>query len=193
MSQDRPPPPLEVIFHSISNFVFFRHHSEAVYQQSSFASYTSCPVSINILFCQWCNAVAFSARHVEIQFMLVFLVERVNINTSSNIKTDQAQGSKVQIIFFLSPSPCWFRFIMVTGWKPFSKTCKWNTNRERKCWVSFWFPLFSGVFVFVTPNWVTFTHITNSTTTTAVSLVSTCCRWECKPPRTWHCLIKCIT
>lgn len=33
--------------------------------------------------------------------MLVFLVERVNINTSSNIKTDQAQGNKVLLFFSL--------------------------------------------------------------------------------------------
>lgn len=34
---------LGVIFHSISNFVFSCHHSEEVYQQSFFSSFTSSP------------------------------------------------------------------------------------------------------------------------------------------------------
>lgn len=192
MSQDRPPAWGYFSFHF--KFCFFAITLKQ-YTNSHLLPPTLILPCLSILFCQWCNAVAFSARNVEIQFMLVFLVERVNINTSSNIKTDQAQGNKV-LLFFFSPSPCWFRFIMVTGWKPFSKTCKCNTNRERmlhpkKCWSHSLFSFL--VFRFVTPNWVTFIHITNSTTTTTVCLVSTCCRWECRPPRTWQCLIKCIT
>lgn len=74
--------------------------------------------------------MAFSASNVEIQFMLVFLVERININTSSNIKTDQAQGNKVQI--YVSPSPCWFRFIMVTGWKNLQVEHKQRKNASPK-------------------------------------------------------------
>lgn len=38
--------------------------------------------------------MSFSARKVEIQFLLVFHVERVNTNTKSNSKTDQPQRSE---------------------------------------------------------------------------------------------------
>lgn len=38
--------------------------------------------------------MSFSARKVEIQFLLVFLVERANGKTRSNSKTDQPQHSE---------------------------------------------------------------------------------------------------
>lgn len=101
-------PLLEVIFHSISNFVF----SPSLW--SSIPTVILCLLHVFNVYlrflCRWCNSSAFSAREVDTVYAGVCCAE--NRNTSSNKWSSSRQ--QFHKVCFCS-SPCWFRFITVTS------------------------------------------------------------------------------
>lgn len=84
-----------------------------------------------------------------------------SINTHSDVKNDPAERHKVYFIFFIFyfffPPSRRHRFILVSGWKSFSKN--WNRDgTRRKCSAHSFFTCVC----FVTSNKVIFSHFPHS-------------------------------
>lgn len=174
-----------VIFHAISNFVFSPVTLKQYTNSHPCASSTTSPVSINISF--------FANDAMLWRFLQgkgrdkVYVVGRVNMNTSLNVK-NWSSSRQQSIFIFLHPVG------LDSLWSLAGNTNCFLNNREsirypKRCWSPlFSFSLFAGDAICHSQfYWHSFKFLILRT---IVCLVSICCSCMLKTTKKWGCFVK---